>query len=226
MAPPAQPTNRKLVVLISAAVVAMVALAAVLALTLSGGDDEASGDSTDTTAEVVKAPNRPVAVSGTALPPLGDGGSDPALGLEAPVVEGADFGNQPVTVAADGRPTMLVFMAHWCPHCNRELPRLVEWKASGRVPADLQVIAVSTGVREDAPNYPPYTWLEKGKWTWPVLADSAQQEAAEAFGLDGFPYFVLLKPDGTVAARFSGEVETPALEQVLNQTLGLEFPAA
>jgi len=39
-----------------------------------------------------------------------------------------------------------VFLAHWCPHCNREIPELNAWRDSGEVPADLQVVAVTTAV--------------------------------------------------------------------------------
>jgi thiol-disulfide isomerase/thioredoxin len=216
-------TNRTLIVVISAVVVGIVGLAALLAVLLTG-DSKSDADQSSSSAplEVDLEATRPVTVDGASLPPVAEQ-ADPAAGAAAPILNGSDFAGTPVTVAADGRPTLLVFMAHWCPHCNREVPRLVSWQESGRVPEELQVMAISTGVLGDAPNYPPYTWLSELNWTWPVLADSGDKTAAQAFGVDGFPYFVMLQPDGTVAARFSGEVEPAVLEQLLTQYLGLSF---
>jgi hypothetical protein len=42
--------------------------------------------------------------------------------------------------------------------------------------------------------------------TWPVLADSADKVGGDAFGLAGYPYFVLVGGDGKVLWRSSGEV--------------------
>ena len=63
-------------------------------------------------------------------------------------MSGADYDGQPITIdaAADG-PTMVVLLAHWCPHCNDEIPRLNEWRDSGDVPEGLDVVGVSTGGR-------------------------------------------------------------------------------
>ncbi|NCZ56650.1 MAG: hypothetical protein EBY86_08450 [Acidimicrobiia bacterium] len=54
-----------------------------------------------------------------------------------------------------GTPMLLVFLAHWCPHCQAEVPVLVKWNQSMLVPDNLDVIAVATGTDETAPNYPP-----------------------------------------------------------------------
>jgi thioredoxin-related protein len=40
----------------------------------------------------------------------------------------------------------------------------------------------------------------------PVLADSSSDQAAAAFGLSSFPYFVFVNADGTVSSRVSGEI--------------------
>ena len=56
-------------------------------------------------------------------------------------------------------------------------------------------------------------------WTWPILADSSSREAAEAYGVSGFPFFVIVGADGTVKARVSGEVEIPALTQIVSDAL-------
>jgi hypothetical protein len=53
-----------------------------------------------------------------------------------------------------------------------------------------------------------------------VIADSDTFQAADAFGLTGFPYFVVLDADGKVVARATGEIETSALTELLEQAAG------
>ncbi|MCU0261833.1 MAG: TlpA family protein disulfide reductase [Ilumatobacteraceae bacterium] len=160
---------------------------------------------------------RPVTVTGEALPELSDPESDPAVGVAAPMVEGASFDGTPVTIGgASERPTLLVFVAHWCPHCQSEIPRLVELQADGRLPADLDVVAVSTATAPDRPNYPPSEWLEREAWPWPALADSETFDAGFAYGLSGFPFVTMLDADGNVVARWSGESDADTLAQQID----------
>jgi hypothetical protein len=72
---------------------------------------------------------------------------------------------------------MVVLLAHWCPHCNAEIPVLNEWRDSGEVPDGLNIVGVSTAVSADAPNYPPNEWLQEMDWRWPVLADDRAPDA-------------------------------------------------
>jgi hypothetical protein len=170
----------------------------------------------------------PVEVHGTALPkfdPEGDIASDPARGMTAPIVIGEDFAGNPVRIdaAADG-PTLAVFLAHWCPHCNNELPRVNELRDEGALPADLKVIGVSTAISPDRPNWPPSQWFEDKDWTYPVIADGVDMQrrtfvGADAFGLTSFPYMVLIGSDGNVLARWAGEHETDELLQLIEDNL-------
>jgi thiol-disulfide isomerase/thioredoxin len=115
-----------------------------------------------------------------------------------------------------------VFLAHWCPHCQREVPLLVEWEKSGAVPAGIDVIAIATGTDPANPNYPPSDWLAREQFPalWPVMTDSKSFEAAEAYGLQGYPYFVLVGADGKVAKRMSGEIPMDQLTQEIQAVLG------
>jgi len=203
-----------------------VVVAIVVALLIAvvvGGD---SSDETGTDVASTGAPagggseNQPVTVTGSALERLPDSGVDPAVGTVAPALAGAGFDGSPVNVTPgqDG-PYMLVFLAHWCPHCNAEVPRLIEWKASGSVPADLKVIGVSTGVASDRPNYPPSRWVVDKGWPWPVMADSVEMDAAAAYGLSGYPFFTIIGADGNVKVRVSGEVGVDALDAIVAEAL-------
>ena len=211
MAQKSQPSNGKWVVL---AIVAAIATALLVAVVVGGGDE-----GSDTTNLLAKE-NQPVVIEGTILESLGDDAIDPMVGQVAPTLNGATFDGSGVSVTpGDGQAYMIVFLAHWCPHCNREVPRLIEWQASGAVPSELQVVGVSTAVASDRPNYPPSQWVVEKGWTWPILADSSSREAAEAYGVSGFPFFVIVGADGTVKARVSGEVEIAALTQIVSDAL-------
>ena len=157
----------------------------------------------------------PVEVQGSSLPELPDssGENDPAVGMAAPVVIGEDFDGNTVRIdAAEDGLTLAVFLAHWCPHCNREVPRINELRDAGAFPEDLNIIGVSTGISPERPNWPPSEWFEDMDWTYPVIADGVDMErqtfiAADAYGLSSFPFMTLIDADGNVLARWSGEME-------------------
>jgi thiol-disulfide isomerase/thioredoxin len=166
------------------------------------------------------AESREVTVTGTPLPALPDAGDDPALGTTAPTLAGTNFEGIAVT-AGSGSPTLLVFLAHWCPHCQAEVPELVEWNRQAGVPAGLRVVGVSTSVDARRENYPPSEWLVREGFPFPVIADSAASDAAAAYGVSGFPFFTLLDADGSVVWRASGRLPIPELEAAIADTLGL-----
>jgi cytochrome c biogenesis protein CcmG/thiol:disulfide interchange protein DsbE len=179
---------------------AVVVIAVVVAVVASGGGDDSSAKAT--TFETHK-----VTVDGTSLPDYDAAKSpDPGVGKTIPTLEGVSvLDGKPVTVKPTGKPQMVVFVAHWCPHCQAEVPKLVELAKQG-VFDGVDVTAVATGTNSGYPNYPPSAWLESVKWPFPALADSPQYTAATAYGLSAYPYFVLVNAGGTVAARGSGEV--------------------
>ena len=54
---------------------------------------------------------------------------------------------------------MYVFLAHWCPHCNDEIPELIALDENGDIPENLAIVGISTAVAPDRDNYPPSEWL-------------------------------------------------------------------
>jgi cytochrome c biogenesis protein CcmG/thiol:disulfide interchange protein DsbE len=214
-------------------VLALIATAFVIAVIAGNGSDDANGESTpDSTTEVsnpgggsvpsagTAAENQPVRVNGQALDPLGSTGADLSVGANAPEVTGSGFDGTPISVTpGDGTPYMLVFLAHWCPHCNAEVPRLVEWNASGMVPDGLRVIGISTAVAADRPNYPPSKWIVEKEWPFEVMADSTEMDAAGAYGVDGFPFFVVVGADGQVKVRASGEQGIEVIDRLVRDAL-------
>lgn len=209
-----------------AAIGAVVAVALVLAFALTRNDEvkQGTGSTVPGSGPVQLPDSQPVTVSGTRLVPYDSQLDDPAVGQQAPTLQGFSFDGTPVTVSAAEGPYMLVFLAHWCPHCNREIPVLQQWKAAGAVPEGLRVIGVATAVDPTLENYPPASWIERTGWDWPVLADQFTQArapglAANAFGAQGWPSFVVVGADGKVLVRHSGEIAAADLQALLDKVL-------
>ena len=204
-------------------VIAAIVIAFVIAIVAGGSNDSGSSDTTkvpSSDGSVSAGENQPVEVVGEVLEALPESNDDSTIGLTAPTLNGYAFDGSNLSVTpGDGKPYMLVFLAHWCPHCNREIPRLIEWQASGAIPADLQIIGVSTAVASDRPNYPPSQWLVAKGWPWPVMVDSEAMDAAEAYGVSGYPFFALVGADGKVKVRGSGELEIDQLNQIVDAAL-------
>ena len=117
---------------------------------LTSGNDDAMPVASDAVTEYGV-----VQVDGSPLPALSDGGDDPAVGQTGPtLISERASGTSTVEPATDSEPTMLVFLAHWCPHCQRELPRLVELADAGELD-DIRTVAVLIATDDSRPNYRP-----------------------------------------------------------------------
>jgi cytochrome c biogenesis protein CcmG/thiol:disulfide interchange protein DsbE len=154
-----------------------------------------------------------VTVTGNKLPPLTDLTGDAARGKAAPKLSGVNFNGSKTAFTPGGKPKVLVFLAHWCPHCQAEVPRIVQVASSGGTEG-VDVTAVATATSKTRDNYPPSKWFKREKWPFPVLVDTADSTAAQAYGLSAYPFLVFVAPDGTVAARVSGELAPAQLRNV------------
>jgi thiol-disulfide isomerase/thioredoxin len=179
----------------------VVVIAIVVAVVAGGGGSD--GDSASATQWETAA----VKVDGTSLPQFdAQQAPDPAIGKAIPTLTGKSvFTGDPVKVEPNGKPQAVIFLAHWCPHCRAEVPRLVALAKDG-VFDGVDVTAVATGTNEAAVNYPPSAWLKREHWPFAVMAEDASFTAADAYGISAYPYFVLVNADGTVAGRGTGEL--------------------
>ena len=135
----------------------------------------------------------------------------------APAFAATTFDGVSVSVLpGDGTAKVIGFFAHWCSHCQRELPRIAGWLAANQLPAGVEVIAVSTAVDSSGGNYPPSAWFEEEQWPAVAVRDSAENEIGDAYGLQGFPYMVAVDADGLVVARVSGELTDSLWEFLLS----------
>lgn len=164
-------------------------------------------------------------VEGEALPEHeGEPLDDPVIGETAPELSGTDHDGEPVEVTWDGTPRLLLFLAHWCPACQDEVPWVQDAVDAGEVPDEIEIVAVTTWTDESRAEFPPQDWLESEDWTVPTLADDEDFSAAEAYGMTSSPFWVLVDGDGTVIARIPGgigEEQFPALlEEFVSDTEG------
>ncbi len=211
-------SNRGFLLAIVGLVVVGLAVVAVVATTVGG--DDGTPLATDQTAEVT--------VTGDALAGLPQGvavgvaETDPVVGQIAPTLVGTDFAGDEVTIEADGRPKAVYFLAHWCPHCQDEVPAVQSLIDEGLQPEALDIYAVSTAVDAGSGNYPPQAWLEREGFEATVVRDDDQGTAFASFGGTGFPYVIFLDGDNQVVARAAGNLEDAATTELWELTVGAE----
>ncbi len=155
-----------------------------------------------------------VTVEGEALPTVDLTNGDPAVGLEAPTITATGLDGNQMTIGPDGRSKIVALMAHWCPHCQAEVPILQAWVDSGGLPDDVDLYAatVLTNRLRDSSTWPPSEWLANEGWTIPTLKDNQDGAIASSFGLTGTPYYVILDGDNTNLGRLSGAVGVQGFE--------------
>ena len=214
----------------SGAIIAIVAILAFFAFAFLAAMFLGGEDPVDINSDGFEA--APVVVEGTLLeqmpgntPISTDPVLDPAIGQTAPTVTGTDFSGVAVEILNDGRPKAIYFVAHWCPHCQVEVPQLVELIGDGEVPDGLDIYLVSTSVKSDAGNYPPSAWLDGVNWPEPIIRDDNESTALINFGAGGFPYAVFLNSGHQVVARAAGETTKEATIQLWNAAVNAEVIA-
>ena len=150
---------------------------------------------------------------GTPIPPLSN--PDPAIGQPVPAISAQTLQGDRIRIENDGTARVFGFFAHWCPHCQRELPRTAQWLETNELPDGVEVVAVSAGVDPGAGNYPPSDWFIREEWPALVILDDEAGTLSTGLGLSGFPYWVATDSNGNVVARASGELSTEQFEELI-----------
>jgi thiol-disulfide isomerase/thioredoxin len=108
----------------------------------------------------------------------------------------------------------------WCSHCQAEVPAVQAWIDANGIPEGVEFVSVATSISSARANYPPNAWLEEESWTQRVVMDDEANTLGAVYGLQTFPYYVMLDGSGTVIQRMTGE-QDPALIGAILEGLAL-----
>lgn len=143
---------------------------------------------------------------------------DEAEGQKAPSFSTKNLDGDAVEYSADdGVARLYVFFAHWCPHCQAEIPQMTTWLNENPLPDNVEVVAISTSVDSSRDNYPPSAWFEAEAWPEAAVADDDQSVLATSFGLSAFPFSVAVDSSGTVLSRNAGGLTEDAYLELIEQ---------
>ena len=143
---------------------------------------------------------------------------EPAAKMEAPIISGSDLNGNTITTKSDS-PTILLFLAHWCPHCQIEVKEIQDWVNNNGPLEKVKLFSVLTSINSSQPNYPPDKWVESEGWSFPSFTDNELSGVAQHFGIRGFPFWVLVDSNGEVVTRLSGSYTQEQFEIILSNLI-------
>ena len=191
--------------IIAGAVILVLGLAIAIGVTLSS-EPVAAG-----------LPEGETTVTGDLLPEFaGENDDNIALGLAAPIFSAPNENSEIVSLEKNGNAKALLFLAHWCGYCQKEVPVVQGFIDSAGVPPGVDVIAIATSIDRGRENYPPQKWLADEGWSETQLYD-LDREIGNAYGLSAFPYWVSLDKDLNVVARRTGNLPADMVGALLIQ---------
>ena len=152
------------------------------------------------------------------LPEYDGSGNDLAVvgAMELPEITGPEYYSSKqvsYTPGSDDKARVWLIWAHWCPHCQNELPQLNTWwpENSTRFP-NIELVTVTTAIDETRGN-PLEPYLDTEQFSFPVIVDQSGEVAAK-FGTTAFPFWVLTDTEGTVVFRMAGEIGIDSVDQL------------
>ena len=191
--------------IIAGAVILVLGLAIAIGVTLSS-EPVAAG-----------LPEGETTVTGDLLPEFaGENDDNIALGLAAPIFSAPNENSEIVSLEKNGNAKALLFLAHWCGYCQKEVPVVQGFIDSAGVPPGVDIIAIATSIDRGRENYPPQKWLADEGWSETQLYD-LDREIGNAYGLTAFPYWVFLDKDLNVVARRTGNLPADMVGALLIQ---------
>ena len=160
-------------------------------------------------------PEGETTITGQGLPEYaGDNDDNVARGLDAPIFSGPNENSEIVSLEKNGNAKVLLFLAHWCGFCQKEVPIVQEYIDIIGIPQGVEIIAVATSIDRSRDNYPPHDWLEREGWSEIQIYD-IDRDIGTAYGVNSFPYWVFLDKDLKVVARRTGNLPQDQVGQLL-----------
>ncbi len=157
------------------------------------------------------------------LPRFSADSADQAVGMQLTAVQGTEAYSDAALVIdpADGTKRVWMVWAHWCPHCQQELPELNAWwpEAKDGFPG-AELVTVTSSIDASRGN-PLEQYLEESQFAFPVIVDTDTEIAAQV-GVNAFPFWLVTDGDGTVLFRTAGALPMEQVEQMFRQLLEFE----
>jgi cytochrome c biogenesis protein CcmG, thiol:disulfide interchange protein DsbE len=119
----------------------------------------------------------------------------------------ADGGSVTLSYLLAERPVLLDFWASWCPHCQRNMPRLQELHA--RYGDRVAILGVNMKEDGDAVR----AFLASRGITYPIALDAGA--VARAYGVRFTNTHVLIRQDGAIVDVRAGDISAEGLERLL-----------
>lgn len=175
---------------------------------------------------VVAALNKdPAPQSDVALAGGGPGDAAPVAAVEgtaaqgqpAPALSGVDMysGREVSLQDMKGKPTLVTVWAHWCPHCQKELPIIQQLSTEQAANFNFLTLTTAAGQQPAQTQYAtPATLMQTQGITIPTLRDDGMK-AMNALGAEGFPTLLMVDADGVVVGKASGEMPKDQLLQFM-----------
>jgi cytochrome c biogenesis protein CcmG/thiol:disulfide interchange protein DsbE len=140
--------------------------------------------------------------------------SSPLPGATAPdfKLTGSD-GSMLTKADIAGKPTLMVFFASWCPHCNNEAPLLKDLATKN---PDVQFVAVGVSDRETKDDI--FNFQKKYSFPFPTYYDGGN--AASAYGISSYPTLMAVDKTGVIRDVETGEKTPDQLNAILAKAKG------
>lgn len=154
-----------------------------------------------------------------ALPPFDPNQpNDAALGMQLGTVTGTEYyAATPATIdPADDTHRVWLVWAHWCPHCQDELPEVSAWyEENAENYPNVELVTVTTAIDPSRGN-PLEPYLDESEFPFPVIVDE-ELTIASQLGSSAFPFWMVTDGSGTVLVRIPGAVGIGTVEQIFSQ---------
>jgi cytochrome c biogenesis protein CcmG, thiol:disulfide interchange protein DsbE len=152
-----------------------------------------------------------VAVLATSGPADQVSADSPLIGKPAPTISGPNLlGGQPVSLSSyAGKWVLVNFAASWCVPCREEMPQLSAFARDHAASGNAVILTVAydpTNLSDLA------AFLRSQHASWPAVDDG---QAVVDYGVGGLPESYLVDPQGTVVAKYEGEVVAAQLNAVI-----------
>lgn len=133
----------------------------------------------------------------------------PAIGAAAPDFSAKAKDGSTITKAdIAGKPTLIVFFASWCPHCQAEAPKL---KALAEANPDLKLVFLGVGYNDTQKDIYDF----QTKFSLPVPTYDDGGKAASVYGITSYPTLVAVNKGGIISDRDTGEVSQDRLNALV-----------